>query len=386
MRVLHVMEATIGGTRRHLTDLAREQRRQGFEVHVVAAAERAPDFREDLAALEAEGCGVLELPMVRSIAPLQDHLHCRALQREIARVRPDVVHTHSSKAGVLGRLASLRERIGVRVHTPHTFAFLFEAMFGSLKRRLFRGIEGYFGARTDRLVAVSEGEAETIRRSGVVPPERVRVVPNGIDLEAWRARLPDAAAARARRASWQLPEGALVGAVVGLLNRAKGQDLALRALAHEGAEEVALVFAGEGDDLPLLESLVEEIGLEDRVRLLGWVDDVPGLLLACDFCLIPSRWEGLPYIALEAAAAGLPLVGAPVDGVRDVLAGEPRAGVLAASSQPAELARAMGELFRRSPLERADLGASALERVRGEFTVERMVERLTAVYEECLGR
>src|ERR1051325_6859207 len=143
MRVLHVMESTIGGTRRHLVDLARGQRRAGLDVHVAASSLRTPDFEEDLQLLEREGVGVTRVPMVRELDPLADTRDGRALRALLRKLRPEIVHTHSSKGGALGRWASLREQIGVRIHTPHTFAFLFSSMFSAPKRALFRRVEAW---------------------------------------------------------------------------------------------------------------------------------------------------------------------------------------------------------------------------------------------------
>jgi glycosyltransferase involved in cell wall biosynthesis len=127
MRVMHVMESTIGGTRRHLVDVSRALVQRGEAVHVVASALRAPDFREDLAALADEGCEVTEIPMVRSVRPLLDLRHAREIEARIRAWHPDVVHTHSSKAGALGRTAARRAGTPRIVHTPHTFAFLFDS-------------------------------------------------------------------------------------------------------------------------------------------------------------------------------------------------------------------------------------------------------------------
>ena len=218
------MECTIGGTRRHITEVARGQNALGLDVHLAVAAERQPDFREDLARLVDEGVRVLELPMVRAVNPRLDLAHARALTRHVREVRPDVVHAHSSKGGVLGRWAALSAGVGRRVYSPHTFAFLHAASFGPAKRRLYRAIEAWFGRRTDRMIAVSDSEAETMRAAGVIDPERVRVVPNGIDPQPYSAALP------ADRAELNTPASAPVASLVGLVYEAKGQDLALEAL------------------------------------------------------------------------------------------------------------------------------------------------------------
>lgn len=381
MRVLHVMEATIGGTRRHLVDVVRGQLAAGVDVHVAASAERQASMRAELARLGDAGAGVLELPMVRALRPATDRRHGAALQRHLRALAPDVVHTHSSKAGALGRWASLRTGIGRRVHTPHTFAFLFEALFSPAKRRLYRAVETYLGRRTDRMVAVSAEEGDTIRASGVCDPARVRVVPNGIDPAPYRPSTPEE---RARvRAALRVPADAPLALVVGLLYEAKGQDLALRALAEPGLERLVIAFAGDGDRRADDERLAAELGVADRARFLGWRDDVPALLGAADLLLLPSRWEGMPYVVLEAFASGLPVVAARVDGTRALVV-DGETGFGAPVGDARGLAAAVARLLALAPEERRALGAAGRARVARDFSVAAMVRGLVGVYEEVL--
>src|SRR5258706_4956477 len=267
MRVLHVMEATIGGTRRHLVDLARGQQRAGLAVHVAAASLRVADFERDLELLEREGVGVTRIPMRRAVAPLADRRHAAELRALLRRLRPEIVHTHSSKAGVLGRWASLREGIGARVHTPHTFAFLFAGMFGAGKRALYRGVERWFAQRTQRVIAVSEDEARTIRESGVVPAERLRVVKNGLDGRAFAAALP------LSRAQLGFREDAPLLFTAGVPNPAKGQDPLLEALAAPRPRRGQPPLAGEGGRRPPLET--PPLALPRRARPLGLPPRMP---------------------------------------------------------------------------------------------------------------
>src|SRR5258708_13558749 len=241
MRVLHVMESTIGGTRRHLVDLAAGQKERGADVHLAVSSLRQASFERDLARLGSEGCGVLRIPMVREIAPGRDAVHLAAVSGHLENLRAEIVHTDSSKGGALGRLASIATGVGARVHTPHTFAFLFDAMFPAWKRELFRDVETALAGHTLRTIAVSSSEAATIGRSGVVDPARIRVVPNGPDPAPWIGAVP------MRRAELGLEDRVPVAAVRGLLNVAKGQDLALELLAREGLERLHLVLAGEGE-------------------------------------------------------------------------------------------------------------------------------------------
>lgn len=375
LRVLHVMEATIGGTRRHLVDVAREQRRLGATVDVIASAERVADFRRDLAELASEGVGVVELPMVREIRPGVDGRHLRAIERELVRRRPDVVHTHSSKAGVLGRLASLELGIGARVHTPHNFAFLFHAMFGRVKRKLFREIERGLAESTAAVIAVSESEKATIAASGVVPRERLRVVPNGIDLARWAEASP------LSRVELGVSNGAGLIAVAGLLNVAKGQDLAIRALAEPALAGAELVLAGSGEERERWETLARDLGVAPRVKFLGWREDVPRIFAAADVVLLPSRWEAMPYAVLEAMAASKPVVATAVDGARELVL-EGVTGRLVPCDDPAALAVGVKSVLALSPRERAAFGAAARARVGDRYSSRAMAQGLLDVYRE----
>ena len=368
------MEATIGGTRRHLVDVARGQMQRGLEVHLAVATTRDPDFSPDLLELEREGARVTRLAMVREIRPGRDVGDWRRLAQLMKRAQPDIVHTHSSKAGVLGRVASLSTGIGRRVHTPHTFAFLFEALFGAGKRRLFRTVETFLARRTDRIIAVSPTEAETFEASGVVPPGRIRVVPNGID----PARFADLAA---------LDFGALgldparpTAAVIGLVYPAKGQDLALEVLARSGCEDLQLLVVGPGD-AGLLEAQAHRLGVDSRVRFLGPRRDVPAILAGLDFLILPSRWEGMPYIVLEAMASGVPVVATPVDGARDLLV-DGESGFVAEAITAEALHGSVRRMLALAPDARKALGARGRARLTDTYSIDRMVSGLLDVYAE----
>ncbi len=374
MRVLHVIEATIGGTRRHVVDLVGGLADAGVDVALVAAVEREPAFAADLERLAAKGVRVHELAMVRAVRPGRDLRDLKALRAILEREAPDVVHSHSSKAGVLGRLASWHGEQGRRVHTPHTFAFLFDSMFGVVQRGVFRQIETLLAGATERLIAVSAGEADTMRRCGVVDPAKVRTVPNGIDPAPWEA-------ARAAREGTRsgLPGGAPTVLVAGLLNVAKGQDVALRALAETG-QPARLLLAGHGEEEARLRDLARELGVAERVDFLGWRDDVPALMAAADVVCVPSRWEGLPYVVLEAMATGRPVAATAVDGARELVDGE--TGALVDVEDHVGLARALDRLLEAGPERRAELGRRGAERVRAGYTIEAMVAGTRGVYAE----
>ncbi len=355
MRVLHVMESTIGGTRRHLVDLAAGQLARGLDVHLAVSNLRQASFDLDVERLRAAGCGIL------------GHLE---------RLRPAIVHTHSSKGGALGRLASIATGIGARIHTPHTFAFLFDAMFPAWKRQLFRKLETALASRTVATIAVSESEAATIAQSGVVAADQIHVIPNGPDPARWTA-------ARAlSRSELGLPRDAPVAAVLGLYNLAKGQDLAVEMLALPGLATLHLLLAGEGEMRDDLVEQARRLGVADRVHVLGFRDDAPALVATADFTLVPSRWEAMPYIVLESMAAARPVVATPVDGACEAI--EPaRTGFLARDISAEALAVAVRALLDLGPVERRAMGERGRERMLGRWTADRMVDGVVALYGAC---
>jgi hypothetical protein len=174
-----------------------------------------------------------------------------------------------------------------------------------------------------------------------------------------------------------------VAALVGLIYEAKGQDLALEALTRPGCERLHLWIAGEGQQREALTARARELGLADRAHFLGWRKDVPALLAAADFLMLPSRWEAMPYIVLEAMASARPVVAARVDGVRDlVLEGE--TGLLCDVGDAEGLADACARMIAREPAERASMGERGRALVQRSFSAEAMVRGLIDVYEEVV--
>ena len=369
------MECTIGGTRRHLGDITRGLLERGWEVHLAVSALRTPGFREDLSELAAAGAHIHEIPMVRERSLSKDRAHSAELTRLIRELQPDLVHTHSSKAGALGRRAARAAGCDAVVHTPHTYSFLFGEMFGPLKRWIFKQVERRLSRMAKLVVAVSESEAKTMCASGVVDPGQVRVVANGIDPAPYMRAEP--------KAPLGSDGGRLKALVCGLLNVAKGQDLAIAALAQPGCEGVELWIAGEGEELQSLERLAESLGVADRVLFLGHREDVPELMRGAELLLLPSRWEGMPYVVLEGAAAGLPVLGTPVDGARELLEGGQR-GWIANEASVEAVGAALREVAAAPQEERAARAERARAWVLERHALGRMMDDLEAVYSELL--
>lgn len=361
--VLHVSQPVDGGVARVVADLAADQAERRWRVVVACPPRgRLPQWlREasvDHASWEARrGAGFRSLGQVRRI------------RRIVRAVSPDVVHLHSSTAGLAGRLAVRGRRC--TVFQPHAWSF--EAVEGAL-RRLVLSWERLAVRWTDTVVCVSGAERD--RGEGVGLRARFRVVPNGVDLRVLReASVQDRVAARRALA---LGGGPLVVSV-GRLSRQKGQDLLLAAWPsiRRSVPDATLVLVGDGP----LRAMLEARG-SAGVRLVGERDDVPLWLAAADVVAAPSRWEGMSLSVLEAMASGRSIVATDVAGMGELLAGN--AGAIVPRERPDALAQALIDRLADSARASAE-GVRARRRVEASHDLSASLRAMVALYEEALG-
>jgi glycosyltransferase involved in cell wall biosynthesis len=346
-----------------VAQLARDQVERGLEV-VVAASPHAA-LRP---AVEAAGARFSVWDAKRSPGP-GSMLEARSLGRLIEAEAPDLVHLHSSKAGLAGRLA-LRGRRPT-VFQPHSWSF--EASRGPIRRAAEMWERRAVGW-TDVIVCVSEAERRDGLDAGIAG--RYVVIPNGVDLEAF----PPAGASErlAARARLKLENGPLA-VCVGRLCRQKGQDVVLAAWPAVRARvpDARLVLVGDG---PTQSDLSAASG--EGVDLVGTRDDIPDWLAAADVVVAPSRWEGMALTLLEAMATGRSVVATEVAGAHDALGRE--AGRIVPVESVPELVDAVVERL-RDPALAADEGRAGRRRAEQFHDVRMANDRVVALYGEILG-
>lgn len=374
-KVLEILEATTGGTRRHLADLVSGLDRTRFElILVVSMRRRDPEFERDVEKYRREGLDVRIVPMRRRIAPFSDAAAFWNLWRLFRNLAPDIVHAHSAKAGVLGRAAARLAGVPRVLYTPHGYSFEMRVSGGG--RRLFRTLEKIAARWTDGYLCVCRSEYEQTLGLGV-PPERCRIVYNGVDPPASPSPPPRDGAGSDR---W------VIGCI-GRLCVQKGQDVLADAAPGILREDprIHLVIVGDGPLRSRLENRLREWIAGGRVRLRPQVSEreIPGILDGLDLLVMPSRWEGLPYGLLDAMAHGLPVVASRVGGIAEMIA-DGVEGVLA----PPEDVGALEDAVRRcarDPEGRKKMGAAARRRVAGR-TRRAMIEAIEQVYSESPAR
>jgi glycosyltransferase involved in cell wall biosynthesis len=369
VRVLRVIaRLNVGGPALHVSYLTRGLEARGYETTLVAGDVGRGE--ESMAFVAAqEGVEVVQLPgLSRELSPVRDLIAAVHLARLVRRLRPDVLHTHTAKAGAVGRVAALlsgRRRPRVVVHTFH--GHVLRGYFGAAGSLVFRAIETALARVTDSLVAVSPEVRDELVRLGVAPARKFTVIRLGIDLEPRVACDEDPAAVRARIG---VAADRFVVGWFGRMTAVKRTDDLLDALAalRERGVDALLLLVGDGDDRERLERLAHGRGLARSVLFLGYQEDVARWYAACDAIVLTSANEGTPVTLIEGLAAGRPVVATRVGGVPDVVddgvtgflvrAGDTHAVAerLALLASDPELRRRMGDEGRRRVLERYAVG------------------------------
>ena len=374
-----MLEATTGGTRRHLRDLVTHVDPNRFSVSVLCSAERDPEFLEDLPTMEARGVDVTVIPMVRHISLGRDRRAFRQIVQHVTQHPPDIVHTHASKAGFLGRAAAARLKVPVVVHTPHVFPF--QMRHRGWMRRCFLFLERWAADRTDRLICLSRSQRNLAALYGISSTDRLTIIENGIEAE--RYQVGAEGRERGRAALGVGPDDPVVLAV-GRLVPQKGHEVLLQAAAQivRQVPSARFVFVGEGELRESLQQRAREFGVQDHIVLAGRRPDIADVYAAADIVAFPSLWEGVPYALLEAMAAGKAIVAAAVGGIPDVVARADDA-LLVPPEDPEALAREIQRLLKDVML-RKHLGANAKRAMAERFRLSDMVRQVEDLYESTL--
>lgn len=331
------------------------------------------------ARLREQGVTVTDVQIPRRIDPIGDLKALFHLTVALRRVRPDIVHTHTSKAGFIGRMAARLAGVPVVVHTMHEPPH--NAAGGPLTRALYIWLERFAALLATHVITVSHANEREILRQRLVARSRFSVIREGLDLRRYPRADDPRAAVRQLGISDEVP---VIGAV-GRLEEAKGHIYLIRAmpavLAHKPSAR--LVIVGGGHLREALQREIDALGLTEAVTLTGYRDDMLALMQGFDVFALPSLWEGLGIVLLEAMAYARPLVAAAVGGVNDVVL-PGKTGLLVPPRDPEALGRAICTLLADESL-RARLGEAGRERLETEFRDDVCNARLSALYERLLA-
>jgi len=374
-----------GGPAMHVVNLAAGMDPARFRTRLIAG--RITDDEGDMTYYARDrGVEVVEIAgMSRLLSPWRDLATVLALFRIFRRERPTIVHTHTAKAGTVGRLAALAAGVPVILHTFHGHV-LGGSYFSSVKTRLFLEIERQLARATHRLIVLTHRQAREMADDlGVAEPEKFSVIPLGLDLAPFAAVDRQEARRRLRRRLGIEDDRPVIG-IVGRLVPIKNHELlfdAVRLLRERMSPEPHVVVVGSGEREAGLRMYAAEMGLDRLVHWLGWRDDLPHLFPAFDVTALTSIDEGTPVSLMESLAAGTPVVSRAVGGVPEILE-EGRLGRLVWTDTPEAFAHALEQALRSPPAREATGRAS--ESVLERYSVERLARDMERVYDEALGR
>lgn len=317
----------------------------------------------------------------REIRPWRDAVAYRAIRSHIDGGGYSIVHTHTSKAGILTRLAAHRAGVPVILHTAHGWQWTHAR--GRVMNRIIVRSERAAARYTDRIIVVAEKDREKGLAAGVGRPEQYVHIESAIALDEFD---PERVDRRRFRAERRIPFDAPVIGTVGRFAYQKAPEVMLKAALRllDRRPEVHFVYVGDG---PLRSAVLRDLGIttgHPRLHLVGIREDVPSILAAMDVFVLSSRYEGLPRVAVEAMAMGKPVVSTPADGIVDVVV-DGKTGLLVPFEGHEELADATLSLIDDRNRMRA-MGEEARRTVFPRYDVRSMVKRIENLYEELLAK
>jgi glycosyltransferase involved in cell wall biosynthesis len=317
--------------------------------------------------------------LVRAIRPLSDLRALLALAWLLRRIKPAIVHTHSSKAGMLGRAAAWLAGVPIVIHSIHGFGFTRYQSFPV--RRMLVALECLAAKVTRRFFAVSDANRKLGVEIGLFPESRCAVIRSGVDVAAIR-RLEVDTTAKKQELGLE-PGRPVVGMVAPMKPQKAPLDFVRMAARVAGKKpETQFLFVGDGELRDAMEAEIARRGLTKSFRLAGWRRDVPAVMRCLDVFVLTSLWEGLPRVYLEALASGVPVVGTRVDGAAEVVRDGINGYLLAPGDINGMAERVLALLA--NPTLAADMGRRG-ESLPPEFDIHDMVHRQEQEYERLLA-
>lgn len=369
-----ITRLNIGGPATHVVQLATKLPESEFETLLITGREGQHEASMVYLARRA-GLSPLVIPELSPDIGLRDGIALVKLVQEFRHWHPDIVHTHTAKAGTLGRLAARLAGVPAVVHTFH--GHVLRGYFPRPLEELFRTIERGMALLTDRIVTLSPSLRADLIEMRIAPSSKIEVIPLGMDFSGLVG--PGGPRGYLRQELGIENLHPIIG-TVGRLVSIKNQALFLRAARSmvDSGSQANFVIVGDGELRPSLESQARDLDLAGRVHFLGWREEMSPIYRGLDIFALTSNNEGTPLSLLEAMAAGLPVVATSVGGVPDVVTD----GVNGLLVPPGD-GEAMTESWRRilrDPARSQRMGERARQDVIGRFGLERMLEKMRALY------
>lgn len=372
MKVLHIVEAFAGGVLTYLKTLVNGLD-ETYQCYILYA--RRSETPDDLDSIFGKAILIESKYLTREINLLRDVAALAETRNIIKEINPDIVYAHSSKAGTIARLANVGLKSSC-IYNPHGWAF---NMTGSRqKQRVYAALERSMAPLCDRIICISHTEKRSALKNGVGRENQITVIQNGIniDLHPCRTNL------QVNREKLNIPQEAFVVGMVGRLARQKAPDVFVYMAKQvlENIPDAYFLMVGDGDMREEMEALIQSLGLADRFRLTGWVDNPREYVDLFDVAVLLSRWEGFGLVIPEYMLAKKPIVAAAVDAIPELIQDRVN-GLLVTAEDPAGACGAVCELYQDQVLRENLIRQGALD-VYEKYDAKRVVEAHMRLFQQ----
>ena len=375
IKILYILEATSGGTQKHVIDIAKKIDKSEFQIDIIYSTDRNKNFVQ-----ESKGIfnNTLGLPIKRS-ASFTDVINILRMRKIILQNNYDIIHCHSTKAGFVGRLAAFVSRHPNVIYSPHGFMFCDNRIL--MKRYLYLSMEKYLGYLTQKLIAVSGSERDLAIHHNIVPNKKIITLYNSIDPSDFDDfnyvnRVPE-----------KLKNGSeIILGTVGRLYYQKDPITLIKSfkIINDRFPNTKLVMVGDGPLEQACIKLIDKLGLKSKIDLAGYQKNSKAYYKMFDIFMLSSHYEGLPYALLEAMSMGIPSVGTNVVGIKDLI-NHGRTGYLAEEEDYKGLADAVITLL-CNPRLMSDFSENAKKITRENFNFNNGIKEYQEFYSSiCLG-
>ncbi|MFA6321091.1 MAG: glycosyltransferase family 4 protein [Candidatus Omnitrophota bacterium] len=382
IKVLRIItRLNIGGPAIHAVLLTKDLDRDRFETHLVSG--KPLPSEGDMAFIARDkGVTVEYIPELGREIGFNDLVAFLKIIKFIRKVKPDIVHTHTAKAGTLGRLAAIFSGVPVRIHTFH--GHVLDGYFSPLKTKIFIFIERFLARFTDKLITVSESVCNEISgKFKIAPAEKCCVIKLGFDLSPF---LDNEHLRSDFRKRIGFEDNVLLVGIVGRLTPIKNHkmffDVVKYIVGRSGVPEVRFIVVGDGELRGELTEYVKKLNIENCVKFIGWAEDTASVYAGLDIVVLTSLNEGTPVSLIEALASSRPVVATDVGGVRDVVK-DGGDGLLAGKNDIKDFSDKLLRLLSDSG-ERARFGAMGRALVREKYFKDRLISEISSLYEKTL--
>jgi len=382
VKVLHIITRfDKGGSAENTYLTLKGMDKNRFEMTLLSGTEDDPTQDRSAQIEEMQIQHILIPPLKRNINLVRDFKAFLVMRHILKKNNFTIVHTHTSKAGFLGRLAARSARTPLVIHTPHGHVLF--GYFGKVKTQIFKLLEKFTARITDTIIALTEREKKDYVTAKMANRDKITVIHSGIELEKYKNLSNEDR--ETLKKTLKIPNEALIIGTAGRLVPVKGPEYLIKAaeiiLSKNPDADVYFLFAGDGDQKIVLMDLADKLGIKKNIVFLGFRDDLIAILSLCDIFVLPSLNEGMGRVLVEAMALGKPIIASNICGIPDLIQNG-KNGYLVPPKNPDELARYI-QILLEDKNKRIQMGMEG-EKLSSNYSAVNMVEKIESLYAHLL--